>query len=773
MSKILSPARAGVALFLLLIIIPNIWGSYHWIQQNIVMVGHDASGYLGTTLEYEAFLDEISAQTLFKSFIHHRYRPPAFFIAVQPFYWTLGVDMDNAQLFNVAMLVVVILLTFWLGKEVANRWVGLFAALLVGLLPMTAAMARLFYTEMFLTATVALNLLALYKCQAFSRRSWSIIWGISMGIGLLVKWTMPIYVALPLLWVLWQSDEWKFSVRQVIQIDYGRLLLSLALAASISALWFWPNRELATYFPLGNWLYIGWMIIFGSLFYGLFSPATPRTNGWIALSMAVAIASLWYLPYIDFVPRLLDTDQERGQEAASILNLENHTRYLRYIYHYHFGALSFWLMVPLSLWPWLRSIRRRSETEFFLENSVSKSTILWLSLLSAYIVLLFLAQRNARNLVPLLPNVAILMTMALCYYPTRIRIGIGVIWIMALAFQWSLFTFDGLADFHTSTEKFWATTHYSVQPNSKSTDADYWIGPQILARITEENQGPQSLGMLVNSHQLHRGMLRYLIAAEELDVELHALTKADSTGWFHLLASQWILLKNGDNRNVEAPGQALLQRIAADDPLFHRLYSLAETYILPDGETVSLYHRDKGPGHPLILPERLAETDQVAEAIDRAWSAHATLLYGDSELAVWVGMHDPGKERIHLLDAQQPLDEDLLSSLQGTILAVVNHQSNSLQKWLAEDGYKAGEIGNDFAAVAIYGRPQRPLVTIETEAAWQDSHVATLESYDTITPGEVLPVRFSMAGEVSGNLKISARLINAQGEVTASQDRVL
>ena len=70
---------------------------------------------------------------------------------------------------------------------------------------MVAAMARLFYTEMFLTAMVTLNLVALYRCRAFAGRGWSVVWGLSLGVGLLVKWTMPVYVALPLIWVLWQD----------------------------------------------------------------------------------------------------------------------------------------------------------------------------------------------------------------------------------------------------------------------------------------------------------------------------------------------------------------------------------------------------------------------------------------------------------------------------------------------------------------------------------------------------------------------------------------
>ena len=70
----------------------------------------------------------------------------------------------------VAAHAAVILLTLGLGWQVTNRWSALFAAALVAFLPMMAAMARLFYTEMLLTAAVAFNLLALYKSRVFSRR---------------------------------------------------------------------------------------------------------------------------------------------------------------------------------------------------------------------------------------------------------------------------------------------------------------------------------------------------------------------------------------------------------------------------------------------------------------------------------------------------------------------------------------------------------------------------------------------------------------------------
>lgn len=188
---------------LALILAFNLLGSLYWVRQNIVLVGHDASEYLWTSIEYTRFFTDFSSQTLFRAFTFPAYRTPALYIAVQPFFWLFGVSMDSAQLLNVILLGVVIVLTYLLGNMIAGREIGLFAALLVGLLPLLTAMSRLFYTEMFLTALVVLNLLALARCRGFTQRGWSLVWGASLGIGLLVKWTMPLYIWLPLLWYGW------------------------------------------------------------------------------------------------------------------------------------------------------------------------------------------------------------------------------------------------------------------------------------------------------------------------------------------------------------------------------------------------------------------------------------------------------------------------------------------------------------------------------------------------------------------------------------------
>src|SRR5690606_5519032 len=140
--------------------------------------------------------------------------------------------------------------------------------------------------------------------------------------------------------------------------------------------------------------------------YALLNPASPVGNVWAALLLGASIASLWYVPRSDFIEQLLVIDQVRAPEGASPQSLSNYTRYAGFFYDEHLGALAFWAIVPLALAPWLAAWWRRSTLN-------RPATLLWLSLVSAYVVLSLILQHNARNLVPVLPALAILAAIAL------------------------------------------------------------------------------------------------------------------------------------------------------------------------------------------------------------------------------------------------------------------------------------------------------------------------------------------------------------------------
>lgn len=751
---------------LAIIVLLNLGGSIHWVLRNTVLVGHDSTSYLATSMEYARFFTDFSLPTLFKAFTYTDYRTPALFIAVQPFYWLGGVNMDSAQWINVLTLGLLIWWTYALGKQVAGVGVGLFSAALVGLLPMVAAMARLFYTELPLTALVVLTLLALAKSNGWHERRWSVIWGLALGVGLLVKWALPLYILLPVLWAIWQAGlvsehakgwrTWRLNARAVLSASLGSLLLILV--------WCWPNLTALQQFPLGNGLLIGWFLVLLLWLYSLLQPSSPVSNWWAGVLTAATIASLWYLPRIDFISKVIGADQTRGDAGATPLNFYNYRRYFEFLYDYHLGALLTWLLIPMGLLPWLWALIQRKPLPF-------KSALLWLSLASTYLILLLLAQSSPRFFLPVIPSLLILLVIGLWQYPRWLRLLLGASWLTAALLQWGVFTFDGLNPLYARSESLWAFRYYATPPASYETDPAYWIGPAVLDQVQTAGEG-QRLAMLVNSDQVHRGLLKYIMSVEGRPlVEIKDLTENSSRGWYDLLSAQWLLSKDGDNRNVEAGGLALIERLRTGDPLFQALYQPVQDYPLPNGETVTLYHRTRGPGRPHDLPLQLEQTAVVAEAIRQAWSKHATLVYANADEAVWVGIHDPAAAPVQLLGENPAADLAALAQLRGTLLIVWDHQAGALQSWLDEHAYRTYEVGDDFAAVAIYGMPIQALQPLAAKAAWSNLTLVRLQSYPTVRPGEVLPLRIEWNGSVPEPVKLSLRLLSPDGTVLASHDR--
>ncbi len=728
-------------------------------------MGRDAAGYIGTTLEQYAALQHINLQTLFQLFTSDGYRTPALYVAAQPFLRWFGSTADGAQMVNVLLVAAIVPLTWLLARQVASAWTALYAALLVALLPLIAAMGRLFYTEALLTAAVIVNLIALYRCEGFARRGWALLWGASLGIGLLVKWTMPIYIALPALWVL---VGMRRALRTgAVAFNWRSLFIAAATGAGFALLWYWPNRAAAQEFFLGGWLFWGWFAIAACATYFMLEGRGPLPHLAAALLVAAWIASLWYLPHIDFARTLFSTDVERGSDRAGLFSIYTWTRYFGYLYREQLGPLVTWIVAPVVLFPWLRALVRRNTL-----GSVAgrDSALLWLSLLSGYRALALLAQSNARNIAPLMPQLCVLVALAVADYRPLLRTLFGAGIAGVLLVQWLGVTVDRFPPY-TAARSLWVMDQYSMAPASDSTDPALWIGPELLDIVTANAAERQTLAMLVNVPWLHRGNLRYLIRQADANVLIRDFTEADAS-WPRLIGSPWVLAKDGDNRDVSPEGNALIARIG-DDPLFARLYTPARTWDLPTGERITLWQRTAGPNFVARPAGAEEQAAAAAELIRSGWSEHATLVYTGLDRAAWVSRADPPNGRTVLAFSAEGLDADALEPLSGTLFVVLELDAAKAVRRLNQQAFKVAEAGGDYVWAAVYGKPNRPLESVALAGggvAWLGHKLESLETLTTLQPGEVIPLDVRFA-EGAGDLKWSVRLVDGAGTVVTASDR--
>ncbi len=805
-----------------LLILLSVAGNLYWLQQNVVQLGHDASAHLSRTLKMAAAMSEATPVALLRGLTVTDFRPPGLYLAAQPFYWLLGPSLDSAQLANVAIMALIVLFTFLLARTVlaaqpprTRDALALLAAALASLLPMLLAMSRLFYAETLVALCVVAGLYFLLKSEGFARRPWCLALGAALGVGMLAKWTLPVYLAAPLLLAAWHARDWllgrfmRAPMRgsgQAVAASGGggagatpvtftrsrllRLAGAVLAAAAVALLLYWPDRDYWAQTLLGEWLLPVWFGVWLALFVLLALPSRPLTNLLAALALGAAIAGLWYLPQAGFAFTLSEVAFGTGEgdyKPANWLSQNQYTRYFRFFYQHHTGLLIALAILPAGLLPWLAALRSRpivqptaphvgvrtgQEAASVGAGQAAGSgaqwapaaglwrqpgvLLLWAAALSPFLILIFTSQTSSRNLVPILPLFAVIVAVALLAYPVRWRGALAALWLGVLLLHWALATFDGLSGLRTQTDALWPGQEYSVAPASGVTDPGYWIVPDVLAQIAASSTATTTLGVLLDTAPLHPGSFEYPILAQRLPIDLASLNGPDLRGARDVVTNQWILVKDGDNGEMKAPQQAMAAQLLEGAPWFSALYTLVKSYPLPNSETAWLYRRDAGPPDPYQFSTIIGQdVPAVAATVNHWWSEGATLAFATPETAVWVGTQDIPLAQAILPRAGADLQPGDLAGAGRSLIVVSRYRTPDFQQWLGQQFRYIDEVhGGEFTAT-LYGHvdhPLTPLAAGDPAAAWGPLRLTSLQSWPQVAPGDPLPLDFTLAGTPASEL---------------------
>jgi 4-amino-4-deoxy-L-arabinose transferase-like glycosyltransferase len=777
-----APARARAApswpawLGFAAIVAFSIAGHLYWLRQNSVQIGHDAAGHLSRTLKIAALLDAPAPGGLLGAFLRALtftdFRPPALYLSAQGFYDLLGRTPDVAQLAVLAWLAAALLFTFLLARRLAGDGLALVAAAVAALLPMSIAMSRLFYVEMAVAACVIASLYFLVASERFAHTGMALGLGAALGVGLLAKWTLPVYLAAPLLIALWQARPLRAASAPPVP-RRTRLLRSLAavlLAAATAALLYRPDRARWDALALGAWLPVAWFALFAAFGLALAQPPAPRRNVLAAFLLAAAVASLWYLPQSSFAPILADVAWGTGEgdyPLADYADWRWWVRYPRMFAFDHLGLLPALLVMGGGLLPWLWQGRAwlRAQPE---------ALLLWASFLSPFVLLIFTSQSQTRNLVAILPVFAVLAALGLRAWRQPWRGLLVAAWIVALGTQWALVTFDRLGPLHAASAPLWAVEKYAIRPATGVADPRYAIVDDVLATIQATTPASTTLGILLDTPAIHQGAFEYPILNRALPVELASLNGPNLTGRHDVIANQWVLLKDGDNREMAPLSQQVSAEIQAGALWFDRLYSRAAAWTLPDGDTVTLYRRAAGPAAPYQFSTILyGDLPPIAEVVRSWWSDAATLVFTDADTAVWLGTQEAPLDRVVIPAPGARLTPADLEEAAGTMIVVSRYDTPEYQAWLRESLDYVQEVSSGEFTATLYGRPDRPLVPVQVDAAWPGLSLTEIETLPGLRPGEVLPVSLAPASAPETLHNISLRLLDPGGQQVAQQDTAL
>jgi hypothetical protein len=174
----------------------------------------------------------------------HNVEPPLIYVLTAVPYALLGFSADTATYINIVFLCILIVATYGIGKNLYDQSTGLVAACLVSCYPLVAGYVRIYYLDIGLATVVTVSILLLLKTRHFTNRRASLLFGLTLAAGLLMKKAFIIYMFTPMLLVIAQTlfarqstsegnGTGKLRLQQLIN-----LAMALALGSLFSAGWY-------------------------------------------------------------------------------------------------------------------------------------------------------------------------------------------------------------------------------------------------------------------------------------------------------------------------------------------------------------------------------------------------------------------------------------------------------------------------------------------------------------------------------------------------------
>jgi 4-amino-4-deoxy-L-arabinose transferase-like glycosyltransferase len=602
------------------LLIAGLWlfhavNNWVWLSKNVVIRGWDRIGALVNSLYYHGTLSEFSLQALFNATVQDAIRPPLFGMSMAAMCRLFGVSADVAVMVNVGYLLILLAASYGIGKKLGGRRAGLLGATLVALVPMVFAMSRYSYFEFSLAAFTTLSIYLLLASDRFERRSTSLLLGVAMGLGFLIKRTFPVFVLGALVVVFVQGRLARKLWSRLLSRPRPRwrdVGLAVGGGLLLSTVWYLPNHDAAQQLSAGYWLLpIWWALATTTILFALQAPS-PETNFLTCGFLSLSIASAWYAPQgFEFITRLLRTAwgvrDPRGR-AVDYASLDTYGAYLQSILYGFSLVFVVLLLVAIGL---------------VLANRISRRRRLlpvpwwgwgwWAGIIAvvvAYAILTTSIYKEDRAITPVLPMLAILLAAALLKLPwQRLRVALialaiifGLVQFFAISYtgphwlvertrfgrpvlgQWGLFT-QGL---------------YLETPDSGQNNPEFWIADDVLERVEATRQregwGTISLGIIAYSSHVHAGTFAYdqIRLYPSTRLEDPTITYPQDSAYSMAFRYDYVVvLRNKNRREIvrEAENLILEERRA----WFELGFEEEKVYPLPDGSEATLFRRRYRP----------------------------------------------------------------------------------------------------------------------------------------------------------------------------------
>lgn len=147
-------------------------------------------------------------------------------------------------LINSLYYLILVFGTYLLARQVYGAGVGLFSSFLVSLYPAIFTYSRTIYLDFPLTALSVFALYFIIKAENFNRRAYSIMFGVFLGLGILTKGSVFVFLLAPFLQCLVNIFRNRKNSASLRRKSLFNLIAAIFIGALISSLWWKDSLSL-------------------------------------------------------------------------------------------------------------------------------------------------------------------------------------------------------------------------------------------------------------------------------------------------------------------------------------------------------------------------------------------------------------------------------------------------------------------------------------------------------------------------------------------------
>lgn len=234
-------------IILILLWLFHVVNNYVWLKLDTYPLIWDGSAHFLESIQIYDILQKLSINSYWKIITVNRGEYPYFIsLVTEIFYNFVGRSEDAGIFINGGLFLAILIFTvFGITKKIDSKKSGLFAAFLVTTYPIIFGHSRVFMYDLPLIAMVCLSVYTFLLTDNLKKRSCSLLFGVTMGLGMLTKIVFPFFIFSALFYYIYKGFlNVAFDIKKKTKAHSRQamnFMLALSIGIILASTWYIPN----------------------------------------------------------------------------------------------------------------------------------------------------------------------------------------------------------------------------------------------------------------------------------------------------------------------------------------------------------------------------------------------------------------------------------------------------------------------------------------------------------------------------------------------------